>query len=338
VYVDINGVLSAAAPDGAGGWFIGGRFTWRRRAGLAHVTADGALDPSWAPTLKDADPDEAEVGALCVVGDTVYVGGYFTAVNGRRRRNLAAVNARTGRVRAWNPRPNRAVYALAVASGRIYVGGFFTRIGSVRRRSLAAFDAATGALHAWNPTVTGHVWSAADPAVNTLVVDHGRLYVGGQFTSAGGHERYALAAFDLATGALNAWNPGTGPANVLAIAGNTVYVGGNFAVDLDIDGEFERNALAAFDARTGRMLPWRADALWAGDRGNVQALAVVGDRLYVGGEFDELAGQPRDNLGVVSATTGAPLPWELPPSGGEYSLVAGGDRVLVGGTFDTVGG
>jgi hypothetical protein len=78
-------------------------------------------------------------------------------------------------------------------------------------------------------------------------------------------------------------------------------------------------------------LPWRADA----DNGEVDELAVVGDRLYVGGAFDELAGEPHKNLGVVSTVTGTPIPWQPRPSHHDhYALVPAGERLLVGGEFN----
>ena len=47
---EVDGPVHAMAPDGAGGWFIGGELghvARRPRAGLAHVGADGELDPTW---------------------------------------------------------------------------------------------------------------------------------------------------------------------------------------------------------------------------------------------------------------------------------------------------
>jgi hypothetical protein len=49
LHLDVNYLITTAAPDGAGGWFIGGHFTrmaGQRRLRLAHVTADGQLDPT----------------------------------------------------------------------------------------------------------------------------------------------------------------------------------------------------------------------------------------------------------------------------------------------------
>lgn len=309
--------VQAVVPDGSGGWFIGGDFSHvagQRRAGLAHVAADGALDPAWAPAANGI------VNALCVVDDTVYIGGYFAAIDGQPRKNLAAVDAVSGRVRAWAPRANRGVSALAAASGKLYVGGDFTRVGSTRRKSLAAFDAATGALTAWDPGVSGRLYAGFEQQVEALLVARGRLYVAGAFTRVAGRGRDSTAAFDAATGALTPWKPrGPSPALALAAASDTVYVGGAAGV-------------GAVDARTGRVERWWADASDP-DMGYVLTLTVVGDRLYVGGTFTSLGRRRRKNLGVVSARSGKPSAWNPRPDDRVFSLVAAGDGVLVGGEF-----
>jgi hypothetical protein len=357
---EVDGSVDAVAPDGLGGWFIGGRFTLvagQPRARLAHLGADGELDPAWRPAVNGRarlphfiSPFDPEVSALCVVGDTLYVGGLFTSINGQPREHLAAINARTGELLAWDPRPNRDVDAFAAGPGTIYVGGGFTRMGGAGRRRLAAFDATTGALTAWNPAVAGRIRSTIAPVVAALLLDRGRLYVGGMFTEVGGRDRYGLAAFDIATGALTTWSPVAGRLYALAVAGASVYVGGYFVTgETDEFGELvgaEWKSLAAFDARTGRLLPWRADVVLDVDPvypvnsepGSVRALAVVGDRLYVGGEFHELAGEPRENLGVVSVTTGAPTDWNPRPIDDVSSLGATGDGVLLGGDFSGLDG
>ena len=172
---EVDGSVDAVAPDGAGGWFIGGRFTHvggQPRARLAHVGANGELDPAWRPAVTGrarvydfSGLVEPGVSALSVVGDTLYVGGVFASVSGQPRTHLAAVNARTGEPLPWNPRPDAEVNALAAAAGTVYVGGRFTRVGSVSRLAIAAFDAATGAMAAWNPGVSGRVRGATDPRV-----------------------------------------------------------------------------------------------------------------------------------------------------------------------------
>ena len=59
--------------------------------------------------------------ALAVAGSTLYVGGDFDRLDGRRRSNLAAVDLRTGRMTAWAPK-SEPVGALAVGGGKLAVG------------------------------------------------------------------------------------------------------------------------------------------------------------------------------------------------------------------------
>ena len=325
---DVDGLIFAAVADGAGGWYVSGDFSHvggRRRANLAHIEAGGALDPLWAPAAKGA------VHALSVVGDTLYLGGLFKAIDGQPRGGLAAVDTRSGRLRAWAPDSDQAVYALAAASGTIYAGG-----GGYHEPYLGAFDAESGAPTSWHPTLTR--CDTTENHVSSMTVARGRLYVGGLFCTIDGRDRACIAAFDTATGALTSWNPAGydrtwGAVDAIEVTGDTVYLGGSF----DRMGGAARARLAAVDARTGRALPWRADARGGDERvvGDVQALAVAGDRLYVGGNFTSLAGRRRTNLGAVSATTGAPTSFDPPrPSDFVLALVAAEDGVLAGGSFN----
>src|SRR6185503_20358578 len=92
--------VAAIASDGAGGWYIGGGFAWignSSRSGIAHILAGGELDHTFIAEVH------GDVGALLVAGDTVYIGGDFDRVADQVRDNLAAVDATTGALRAWNP-------------------------------------------------------------------------------------------------------------------------------------------------------------------------------------------------------------------------------------------
>ena len=223
---------------------------------------------------------------MAVVGDTVFVGGRFEEIDGHERNTLAAVDAVSGRLRAWNSRLDGwSVNALAVAGRRLFVAGDFTRVGSTRREHLAAFDVATGALDAWNPGVSGQDFPGDDVTVRDLVVDHETLYVGGQFDVIDGVARPGIAAFDVATGALTAWNPreidrAINSVLKLAVADGTVYVSVSFGfVDERCRqlGGRRTAVLVAIDAAAS------ADVRWCAGLSPVLALAAAGDRVYGGG-------------------------------------------------------
>ncbi|MBI5708721.1 MAG: PQQ-binding-like beta-propeller repeat protein [Candidatus Eisenbacteria bacterium] len=351
----VNGSVFSSAPDGKGGWYIGGSF-WAvgglARARLAHILADGRV-ADWNP-----GPD-SEVWAIAVHGRTVYVGGTFTAIAGRPQRYLAAMDAVTGALTAWNPRPDRHVTALAVRGKTVYAGGDFGAIGGQPRTRIAALDAVTGAATAWNPGANDLVWGLvvrdttvyaageftaiggrerrgvaalsasgfatdwdahADDGVHALALHGNTLFAGGRFTRIGGAPRLGLAALDVATGIATHWDPGAFPSTRgLAVRGGTVYAAGGQAV-------------VALDAATGSLV-WRREA-----EAYVMTLVVEDRRVYVGGTFSMLGVQQRRYLAALDATTGEATPWDPEPSGGVNALLMVGNTLYVGGEFWSIGG
>ena len=61
-----------------------------------------------------ADVD-GRVDSLAIEGHTLHVAGTFTSIDGRPRRNLAAIDLRTGRVTSWRPNRDGVVRALGPA-------------------------------------------------------------------------------------------------------------------------------------------------------------------------------------------------------------------------------
>jgi hypothetical protein len=199
----IVGAVNAIAPDGAGGWYIGGSFSQIggvSRTNAARVLGDMTVDPAWNPAPN------LTVNAITVSGSTVYLGGQFTTVGGQVRNRIAAVDAASGAVSAWDPNANNFVSTIAVDGSVVYAGGAFTTIGGLPRNRIAALDAVTGAPTAWDPLMTG-------TSVRSIVASGSLVYVGGAFTTIGGQPRNRLAAIG-GDGSLSAWNPD---------ANNTVY-------------------------------------------------------------------------------------------------------------------
>jgi hypothetical protein len=332
-------VTSVAASDRTvylGGFFqtVGGLARQR----LAAVDAATGRVTSWNPA------PHGRVGAIAVDGSRVYVGGDFTSIGGARRNGLAALDAADGRAERWDPRSDGAVDAIVPSGRTIYVSGGFLRIGGATRGGLAALDAVSGHATPWRPAPL-HVHDRSGATAQALSLAGGRLAVGGMFETVGGVHRNNLAAINTRTGRPTPWNPGRtdGVINALAVSGTTVYLGGDFR---HVDGQ-ARSGLAAVDARTGRVTAWNphveprvADLP---QNGEVDAIAVVGSTVYVGGYFARIGGQARSSLAAIDARTGAVLPWNHglkgPLTGGlgeAKVLLVSGNTLYVGGEFTTV--
>jgi len=117
----------------------------------------------------------------------VYVGGHVSKVTGTPRIRIAAVDASTAALMAWNPNADGPPNALLVEGSTVYAGGSFANIGGKARKDFAALDATSGlALDGWDP--------GPDCFVSTLVMSGTTIYAGGCFSMIGGVRQSHFAA------------------------------------------------------------------------------------------------------------------------------------------------
>jgi hypothetical protein len=130
-----------------------------------------------------------------------------------------------------------------------------------------------------------------------------------------------------------------GRVNAIQVVGSTVYIGGKFtsvrpAGDPLGTGEVTRNRVAAFNITTGALLPWNPNA-----SGTVQAIAVSGGTVYLGGSFTQVGGKGHQRLAAVDTAGGAPIAAFKPTMNAEVlTLSLAGSDVYAGGMFTTVNG
>ncbi|MGI9197626.1 MAG: delta-60 repeat domain-containing protein, partial [Candidatus Nanopelagicales bacterium] len=268
----VVGLVKTIVTDPSGGVYIGGTFSrvgGLARTGLARVLPDGTVDSAWAPVLSTG----WSVLAMTLVDDTLYVGGSFTTINAEGRQNIAALNATTGALTAWNPGANASVSALTADDSAVYAGGSFTTIASTSRNRLAAFDRSTATLiSSWNP--------GASATINSLVSTGTLVYAAGSFTTIASASRSNLAALNaVATGNANAaaWTPTIGSTvNAIAVDDSLVYAVGTFTTAGSPSQT--RNRAAAFARDTATL-----SASWNPNLGNwALSVALANNAVYVG--------------------------------------------------------
>lgn len=197
----------------------------------------------------------------------------------------------------------------------------------------------------------GHVWvplgNGVSDAVRVLeAVDGGEqestLYVGGDFSSAGGISANSIAKWNGSD-----WAPlGSGVNGLVhslavfddgSTGGNALYVGGDFA----IAGGINANSIARWDG-----FEW--SPLSGGVNGTVFALVAFDDgagegpALYAGGDFTQAVGRPASGIARWNGQAWLPVGDGF-PGGTIYAMTAfgdptdGGPWLHAGGMFDLSG-
>ncbi len=195
-----------------------------------------------------------------------------------------------------------------------------------------------------------------------LSEDGKTLYIGGKFSrvrenpsGVPGISRTVsnVAAINVETGAaIRTWRPQvTGDGAVvrsLAVKDGLVYIGGNFTA---VEGEPRRN-LAAVSANTASVILSPFAPQVGGATSYVYALEADGSKLYAGGGFSKVDGEPRKNLAAFNFATGLLDPnWKpatskastcTDPNCGTkvraLELDSAGNSIFVGGPFSYITG
>lgn len=313
----IDGGAAYVLSVSGGTVFIGGIFTTASgtaRPGFAAVDATtGALAPSPTTTLNTG----AIVNAMQLSGNTLYLGGLFTAIGGTSRTNVGAIDITTGATLPFQANTNGQVGALLPDGAVLYMGGVFQTVGGQPRRRLARVDAATGAVDTWS--------ADANAGVFALLRIGTTLYAGGAFSSIAGAPRMGAAALSTSTGAPLPWNPGPAGGSITVLrawSGGDVLAAGAFTHL----GAVPRPGVAAIDIVTNELLPFSIAI-----DGTVRGITAVGNTLYLAGTFQTVNGEPRSNFAAVDRRTGALLPWN-PNAFGTIGSNLGGRSVAVHGS------
>jgi trimeric autotransporter adhesin len=191
---------------------------------------------------------------------------------------------------------NANVMALQEYNGELYVGGDFETAGGITCNGIAKWNGT-----AWSAVGTGLTNTISGvPIVNALVVLNGELYVGGNFTAAGGVPANSLAKWNGTTwsavgGGVNGGIGGLDPAVYdLEVINGLLFISGNFT-----------NAGAANANYVAMHNGSNFTGLATGTNNLVYALGSYNNNLVAGGQFSLADGLTVNNIAEWSIAADA---------------------------------
>ena len=189
-----------------------------------------------------------------------------------------------------------------------------------------------------------------NPAKALAVDGSGNIYIGGSFVHAENQLVNYIVRFNPTTAAYEPLGDGTtkgvsGAVNALAVSGSYVYVGGSFITAYHSGTNLSDNYITRYNTGTGAFEDV-GDGITKGVNSQVNALAVSGSYVYVGGSFTTAyhsGGYDLSDNYITKYNTGTGAFEDVGDGTSKgvgnqvNTLAASGSYVYVGGYFNTAG-
>ena len=194
---------------------------------------------------------DSGVSSMILDGNNLYVGGYFSTYKTKNRQGIVKIDKTTAaEVDAdgtgfsttsgfYSSGFAAEIYSMILDGNNLYVSGYFTTYKTKNRRYIVKIDKTTAAEVDADGTGFSTAWSLLNgfnSYIYSMVLDGNNLYVGGNFTTYKGLNRYYVAKINKTTAA-EVDADGTGFSTIsgfdsnvysMALDGSNMYVGGNF--------------------------------------------------------------------------------------------------------------
>jgi hypothetical protein len=332
----ISGPVYAIAISGTD-VYVGGAFINAGGVpGADYIARWNSANNTWN-LVGGANAINNTVRTIAISGTDVYVGGNFTSAGSVSGADYIARWDGT----TWSGLLSgtfgisSTVTTIAISGTDVYVGGVFANAGGVPGADyIARWNSAN---NTWNLVGGASAISGFFPFVGTIVLSGTDVYVGGDFTNAGGNNandhltRWTGSAFvppgSETTGPLN------GTVSAVVVSGTEVYVGGTFTNAGNVPGA---DYIARWNGTTWSGLLSGT----SGINGPVNTIAISGTDVLVGGFFSNAGGVPgADYIARWNGTTWSGLlSGTFGISNTVTTIAISGTDVFVGGIFFNAGG
>jgi len=280
--------------------YIGGHFlaSGDGARNLANIARYDASANTW-----NALPNKGlnnPVTSFAVSGKYIYVGGWFEGTVDTTIKDLGHIVRYDTANKSWEALANqgldKAVFALAAKAVDLYAAGRFRNSGDLTVKdmiNIARYDTRTGKWHQLPE-------KGLNGDTQALAISGDDLYIGGEFSrtvEGSVTDLGNIVRFDTSTYSWHALpNQGlNGAVRSLAVSGDDLYLGGNFTETGD-GSLVDLGGIARYDKNTNTWHPLPNQ----GFKGNLNALLVSGDGLFVGGNFTQTGDGWWKELGHVA--------------------------------------
>lgn len=356
----VDGAVGALARDGTR-LFVAGLFTEALTSATTNLLEfDGGQWLSVAPQLDGVGFFTGAAGSLLTSDGFLYLGGWFTSVDGVAARNIARLDLNTdtwqtlGAGAANGVRDSVvsglfqiAADALALLGDDIVVGGHLTGAGGEPAANIARWDPATGDWNSLGASAgdgisAQEVWSLATTGSEVLAL--------GPLSLAGSERTNGVARRDIADGPWSAFGNAS-TRDFFGIGGRIASVDGEIFVSvprltdsIDSYSTLEAtNGIVRWDPVAqdwALMGPTGSEGLTSGGAAaSAGSIAGGNGALYVSGSFDMAGATPASNIARwdVSGQSWSALGSGLDALASELLVAPNGD-VYAAGPFTSAGG
>lgn len=309
--------------------YAGGYFSHYLGSNARHLLKVDATTGALDAIFTQATGANAAVSSIAALGTNIYAGGALSTYRGQPANAITKIAVATDAIDSLFAESSGAtntggtpgsVAALALVGSSLYVAGPFSVFNGQAMGNIVKADPTTGAP---DPAFTVGTQISG---ISSLTSTGGALYVGVYANNCQSTTLGCIAKLDPTTGAADpVFAPSAttnGPVDGLFASGGSLYAGGVFQTD---NGLAAQN-LAKINATTAAL-----DQTFTGATGlvvapccpllAVDAFAMSGSSLYVGGDFTSYRATAVSSLIKVDASSGV-LDTTFTQSSGAYPWVA----------------